>query len=69
MHVVKYERKNVAWKNLLWGALWRNFGGLSWTNFWKQNSSVVGDFRVMIRDAMTHHGVTEIYNLIYILKM
>ena len=28
--------------------LWRYFGGLSWTNFWKQNSPVVGDLRVMI---------------------
>ena len=27
--------------------LWRNFGGLSWTNAWKQNSPVVGDLRVM----------------------
>ena len=49
--------------------LGRNFGGLSWTNFWKQNSPVVGDLRVMIWDAMTHHDLTEIYNLIHILKM
>ena len=48
--------------------LWRNFGGLSWTNFWKQNSPVVGDLRVMIWDAMMHHDVTEIYNVIHILK-
>ena len=27
------------------------------------------DLRVMIWDAMTHHDVTEIYNLIHILKM
>ena len=45
--------------------LWRNFGGLSWTNFWKQNSPVVGDLRVMIWDAMTPHDVTEIYHLIH----
>ena len=49
--------------------LWRNFVGLSWTNFWKQNSPVVGDLRVMIWDAMTHHDVTEISNLIHILKI
>ena len=49
--------------------LWRNFWGLSWTNFWKQYSPVVGDLRVMIWDAMTPHDVTEIYNLIHILKM
>ena len=49
--------------------LWQNFGGLSWTNFWKQNSLVVGDLRVMIWEAMTHHDVTVIYNLIHILKM
>ena len=49
--------------------LWQNFGGFSWTNFWKQNSPVVGDLRVMIWDAMTPHDVTEIYNLIHILKM
>ena len=49
--------------------LWRNFGGLSWTNFWKQNSPVVGDLSVMICDAMTPHDVTEIYHLIHILRM
>ena len=53
--------------------LWRNLGGggggLSWKNFWKQNSPVVGDLRVMIWDAMTPHDITEIYNLIHILKM
>ena len=54
--------------------LWRNFaffegGGVSWTNCWKQNSPVVGDLSVTILDAMTPHAVTEIYNLIHILKM
>ena len=49
--------------------LWRNFGGLLWTNFWKQNSPVFGDLRVMIWDAMTPADVTEIYNLTHILKM
>ena len=49
--------------------LWPNFGGFSWANFWKQNSPVVGDFREKIWDAMTPHDVTEIYNLIHILKM
>ena len=49
--------------------LWRNFEEFSWTNFWKQNSPVVGDLRVMIWDANTHRDVTEIYNQIRILKM
>ena len=44
-------------------------GGVSWTNLWKQNSPVVGDLRVMIWDAMTPHDVTELYNLVHLLRM
>ena len=57
------------WIPLVMGHYDETLGGLSWTNFWKQNSPVVGDLRVMILDAMTPHDVTEIYNLIHILKM
>ena len=35
----------------------------------KTKQSGAGDLRVMIWDAMTHHDVTEIYNLIHISKM
>ena len=42
---------------------------LSWANCWKQDSPVAGDFRVPIWDAMMPRDITEIYNMIHILKL